>query len=242
MDESKFGYEYEDGQGITIIKKGNKSGVQKHGSHNQKTHGGKGGGGANYTNLNDFLLNEPTPSDAELKEITTSQKPEYGQQAVYDYVNTNGMFFNRALRADEEGTMNTYGAKIRELDETMSRTPNITKGITVYRGIQSGEDDMPPEFEDLQVGDVFSDAGFVSTSLDPATAATFGLAGNPIANQGTVFRIDVPANSEGIFPNSWLGVSDNSASGEWEFLLPRGSSFKVNSKEGKVWNLEVVNG
>ena len=218
--------------------------VNKHGSHNQKTHGGKGGGGANFANLNDFLLNEPTPTDAELAEITTSQKPEYGQQAVYDYVNTNGMFFNRALRADEEGTMNTYGAKIRELDETMSRTPNITKGITVYRGIQSSEDDMPPEFSDLEVGDVFSDAGFVSTSLDPATAATFGLAGNPIANQGTVFRIDVPANSEGIFPNSWLGLGKdgNGAALEWEFLLPRGSSFKVNSKEGKVWNLEVVNG
>jgi hypothetical protein len=219
--------------------------VKKHGSHNQKTHGGKGGGGANFTDLNDFVAKEPTLTDTELAEITTSQNPEYGQQAVYDYVNTNGMFLNRALRADEEGTMNTYGTKIRELDETMARTPNITQGITVYRGIDSAEGNMPPEFEDLEVGDVFSDVGFVSTSLDPSTAASFGGSNQRLTeNQGTVFRIDVPANSEGIFPNSWLGLGKdgNGAALEWEFLLPRGSSFKVISREGKVWNLEVVNG
>lgn len=235
---SKFAYE--DVSEVVF----NYAGVTKHGTHNQKTHGRKGGGGANFTNLNDFLVEEPTPTDAELVEITTSQSPEYGQKAVYDYVNTDGMQLNRSLRADEEGTMQRNGAKVLELDETMARTPNITRPITVYRGIQSGEGDMPPEFEDLEVGDVFTDAGFVSTTLDPVTAADFGLAGNPVADQGTVFRISVPANSEGIFPNSWLGLSEdgNSAAGEWEFLLPRGSSFRVISREGKVWNLEVVDG
>jgi len=236
-----------DAIGITINDKPitpYKMDVEKHGTHDQKTHGRKGGGGgANFTDLRDFESQEPRLTDSELQEITTSQKPEYGQQAVYDYVNTNGMFFNRALRADEEGTMESYGQKILELDETMVRTPNITTGITVYRGIQSGDGDMPPEFADLQVGDVFSDAGYVSTSLDPLTAASFGLSTQRLPeNQGTVFRIDVPANSEGIFPNSWLGVDGNDAAQEWEFLLPRGSSFKVISREGKVWNLEVVDG
>lgn len=224
----------------------NYANVNKHGTHNQKTHAGRrgGGGGADFADLRDFESQEPQLTNDELKEITTSQNPEYGQQAVYDYVNTNGMFLNRALRSDEEGAMRDYGSKISELDETMARTPNITESITVYRGVGGG-DNMPPEFEDLQVGDVFSDAGFVSTSLDPSTAASFGGSGQRSPeNQGTVFRINVPANSEGIFPNSWLGLGKdgNSAAAEWEFLLPRGSAFKVLSVEGKVWNLEVTNG
>jgi hypothetical protein len=244
-------------EGATF-KKRNVDLILKHGSHNQKTHGGKGGGGSGGESFNtldafETFVRDPEnkyPSYEELLELSASQKPEYGQSAVYGYVNDSSQV-NRALRIDPEDAEQIYGNVISELDETMVRTPNITNAITVYRGVRGG-DDMPPEFEELEVGDVFSDSAFVSTSLSPTSALGFagvystqGSTGAP-STQGIVFEISVPANSEGIFPNSWLGTggmgSSNNFASELEFLLPRDSQFKVLSTEGVVWKLEVTGG
>jgi hypothetical protein len=224
--------------------------VEKHGTHDQKTHAGRRGGtgsqtfdtlGAFTETLNN-LENRPL-SDEEMYELSGSQNPEYGQSAVFAYVN-NSRGLNSALRADEEFAEQTYGSLISELDETMARTPNITRSITVYRGV-SGGTDLPEVFETMEEGDIFSDSAFVSTSLDPNAAIGFagGFDAGP-EDQGIVFEIGVPANSEGIFPNSWLGVDleDNSFASELEFLLPRDSQFKLLSREGKVWKVGVVNG
>jgi hypothetical protein len=221
--------------------------VKKHGSHNQKTHGGKGGGsgGQSFDTLGAFeaSVRDPEnkyPSYEELLAITASQKPEYGQSAVYGYVNDSSQV-NRALRIDPDEAEQIYGNVISELDETMVRTPNITSAITVYRGVRGG-DDLPPEFEELEAGDVFSDSAFVSTSLSPTSALGFAGVYNAPNTQGLVFEISVPANSEGIFPNSWLGTDRNNFASELEFLLPRDSQFKVISTEGVVWKLEIING
>lgn len=168
--------------------------------------------------------------------MTTSQNPEYGQSAVFEYVN-NSNSLNMALRADADFANEQFGPLIRDLDETMSRTPNITESITVYRGLAGG-DNLPEGFDGLQAGDVFSDSAFVSTSLSPNSAIDFAIRGD----SGIVFEIKVPANSEGIFPNSWLGIDDNDFFDEFEFLLPRDSQFKVISAEGKVWRMELTNG
>ena len=226
--------------------------VNKHGSHNQKTHGGKGGGSGSETfnTLGAFetFARDPEnkyPSYEELTELSASQKPEYGHSAVNDYVN-NSAGLNSALRADEDFAEERYGNLISELDETMVRAPNITSPITVYRGIKGG-DDMPPELEELEVGHVFFDSAFVSTSLSPTSALGFAGIYNAEETHGIVLEIAVPANSEGIFPNSWLGTggmgpSSNNFASELEFLLPRNSGFKVISNEGKVWKVEVVDG
>jgi hypothetical protein len=222
--------------------------VQKHGSHNQKTHGRKGGGSGSETfnTLEAFdTFVRGTDNYEELEKLTTSQKPEYGHSAVNDYVN-NSAGLNSALRADEDFAEERYGDLISELDETMVRAPNITSPITVYRGIRGG-DDMPPELEELEVGDVFFDSAFVSTSLSPTSALGFAGIYNADSTHGIVLEIAVPANSEGIFPNSWLGtggssLSSNNFASELEFLLPRNSGFKVISNEGKVWKVEVVDG
>ena len=222
--------------------------VQKHGSHNQKTHGNKGGGSGSETfnTLEAFdTFVRGTENSEELEKLTTSQKPEYGHSAVNDYVN-NSAGLNSALRADEDFAEERYGNLISELDETMVRAPNITSPITVYRGIRGG-DDFPPELEGLEVGDVFFDSAFVSTSLSPTSALGFAGIYNADSTHGIVLEIAVPANSEGIFPNSWLGTggmgpSSNNFASELEFLLPRNSGFKVISNEGKVWKVEVVDG
>lgn len=218
----------------------------KHGTHDQSTHGRKGGGGARgpFSTLSDFddAVRDPEnerPSYEEMQELSISQKPEYGQSAVFGYVN-DSRGVNTALRENPESAERTYGNLISEMDETMVRTPNITESITVYRGVRGG-DELPEVFQNLEEGDVFSDSAFVSTSLSPTSALGFAGIYNAPETQGIVFEIVVPANSEGIFPNSWLGLDGNNFASELEFLLPRDSQFKLISKEGKVWKLEVVN-
>ena len=227
--------------------------ISKHapGKHDQKTHaGGRGGTGSQtfsslnvfYETLND-LENKPL-SDEEMLELSTSQKPEYGQGAVFEYVN-NSTGVNNALRDNPESAEQIYGNLISELDETMVRTPNITRSITVYRGVRGGDnefdDNLPEVFRNIETGDVFSDSAFVSTSLSPTQGLDFAGILNEPDTHGIMLEIKVPRNSEGIFPNSWLGTEDNRFADELEFLLPRNSQFKVLSKEGKVWKLEVTN-
>jgi hypothetical protein len=239
-------YLYVDDNEIEIVES-----VKKHGSHNQKTHGRKGGGGGSsgpFETLQAFIASEypdgyqtrGTLFDQRMEQ-SMSQRPEYGQEFVYEYVNQpNGV--NVKLRMDTEAAEMEFrsGNLIKGLDETMVRTPNIKEPIIVYRGITS-EASTDPIFEDLAVGDVFQDAGFASTSLDPFVAASAaGINYRFPTAEGVVFRISVPAQSEGIYPNSFIGNLGEFAN-EVEFLLPRDSRFKVNSIEGRVWDVEVVN-
>ena len=224
--------------------------VKKHGSHNQKTHG-RGGGGAKsgpFETLQAFMASEYPDGYATRGELfdqrmeqSMSQRPEYGQEFVNEYVNQpRGV--NSKLRADREMAEMEFqsGNLIKGLDETMKRTPNIKEPIVVYRGIDLGGSG-DPIFDDLEVGDVFQDDGFASTSLDPFVAANAaGLSYQFPSDDGIVFRISVPAQSEGIYPNSFIGNLGEFAN-EVEFLLPRESKFRVNSKEGVVWDVEVVN-
>jgi hypothetical protein len=64
---------------------------------------------------------------------------------------------------------------------------------------------------------------------------------NPI-DQGFIFEINVPAQTQGIFSNSLLGLASegNNYEDELEFLMPRGTSLKVLSNKGRVWQMEVV--
>jgi hypothetical protein len=96
-------------------------------------------------------------------------------------------------------------------------------------------------FNDIKVGDVIEDKGFVSTSLRPSLAADFAYYNQSVQSQGFVFKMDLPQGTKGLFPSSVLGLDGGMTRTEAEFLLPRGSKFEILSKEGKVWELGLVN-
>ena len=149
----------------------NYAGVTKHGTHNQKTHGGKGGGSEpTFASIGDFYEHMQKPENRartyeEDQALTTSQKPEYGHSAVTAYVN-NSSDLNTALRENPEFAERKFGSVIADLDETMVRVPNITESITVYRGVRGG-DDFPEALKGLEAGDSFFDSAFTSTTLNP---------------------------------------------------------------------------
>jgi hypothetical protein len=236
---------------MPVLMRFEKGYLEKHapGQHNQQNHAGGrsvGGGKSNYTNLMDFV-NEEVPGgfpasrylDVQMKQ-TYSQNtdPKYNEY-FKTYITDEGLTLNRKLRTEEKLNI-TETNTLNGISAAMKDTPNITESITVYRGIKKNTDSSSV-FNQIKEGDTFEDSGFASTSLSSYVAAQMANVNGSIDKQGIVMKINVPAGSEGVYPNSFL-KGFNPYGQEVEFLLPQNSKFKVNAQLGKVWEVEVVNG
>lgn len=104
----------------------------------------------------------------------------------------------------------TLGNIIDRLDK-LTLSGECPKNLLVYRGAKK-----KPEW--MEVGSEFTDEGFISTSTsDYAALHYFG--GTPL-HPGIVYTIKVPKGHPGFF----TGNND-----EKEFLLPRGTKFRVTA-------------
>jgi hypothetical protein len=150
--------------------------------------------------------------------------------AVDRYQSMLGHTMNEALR---DPLISTDGVAtiIAGVDGAIEYAPSLNVPITVYRGVRGNGLDF---FKSKRVGDVYSDKGFSSTSLDPAIGVKFA------DSRGILLRMKLPAGTKGVFPASVTGMHSQ-FSREAEFLLPRDSKFRILSNEGKVWDVEVVN-
>lgn len=97
----------------------------------------------------------------------------------------------------------------------------VTKGIelqdnaVLYRGVANVNADY------FRVGDVVTDNGFASTSLNSSVAGGFG-------QNGVVLEIMAPQGTRGIYTGPFDRLADaDYALYESEFLLPRGSQIRV---------------
>jgi hypothetical protein len=104
---------------------------------------------------------------------------------------------------------------VNNLDRAIGNAPPLSADAVVYRGLKTGLD--------FDVGDVFSDAGFSSTSLESALARTFASKKGEIYTQ---IEIRLPKGSKGLVMRTGSASFDN----EKEVLLPRNSSFRVISR------------
>ena len=229
--------------------------VEKHapGRHSQQSHAG-GRGGKVYGDLKDFVAEEKlriAPSDAEADKITdaiiTSQMGPNGElavpsskNAVLMYQGNNGKKINEALR-DPQISEEGYQKYIDGIDSAIETAPALKKPITVYRGVSYNVGRDNKFWDKMEVGDVIEDKGYVSTTLRPSLAADFAYYYQSVESQGFVFKMNLPEGTKGIFPSSVLGLTGGVTRTEAEFLLPRGSKFEILSKEGKVWELGLVN-
>jgi len=217
--------------------------VLKHGTHNQKTHG-SWATGETVSDINEWNKAEMAkfPSrearEAYLLDHILSQRMEgfTGKEfhrAVDAYQTAHGYAINEALR-DPQISEDGFQEWIDGMDRAIASAPLTKEEMTVYRGIKGNGLDF---FEGLKKGDVYTDKGFTSTTLDTDVATIFS---TNSMYQGIVLRMKLPAGTEGLYPTSVLGLSSIS-SREAEFVLPRDSKFKVLNNEGKVWDVEVVN-
>jgi len=223
--------------------------VLKHGSHDQKTHGNWASG--NYDDLAQWYADEMKvfstmkERDAYFEEMLLSQRkegfteekyPEF-RRAIGEYESAIGYSLNDALR-DPQVSESAFKDTIEFLDRAIETAPPLREEVIAYRGVKGNGLNF---FEKLAVGDVFEDKGYVSTTIDAGVAQQFGTSGSMY--QGLAMRIKLPAGSKGIFPS---GYKDQSAenwdrnTSEAEFLLPRGSKFRVVAIRGKVWDVELV--
>jgi len=222
--------------------------MEKHGSHDQKTHGNWASG--NYENLSDWYKDEIKvfASDAEkeeyLKGILFSQRlkgftelayPEFSG-AISNYESRLGYDMNEALR-DPQISEDGYKSTIDLLDKAIETAPPLSEEVVVYRGVKGNGLDF---FDRKKVGDTWEDKGYTSTTIDAGVAQQFG--GVQPYYDGLVFRMKLPAGTKGIFPAGYheplYGYKADTS--EAEFLMPRGSKFKIVAQRGKIWDIEFV--
>jgi hypothetical protein len=234
---------------LTVNKADIGEAVRKHGSHDQKTHGNWASG--NYDDLAQWYADEMKvfstmkERDAYFEEMLLSQRkegfteekyPEF-RRAIGEYESALGYSLNDALR-DPQVSESAFKDTIEFLDRAIETAPPLREEVIAYRGVKGNGLNF---FEKLTVGDVFEDKGYVSTTIDAGVAQQFGTSGSMY--QGLAMRIKLPAGSKGIFPSGYKDQSeenwDRNAS-EAEFLLPRGSKFKVTAIRGKVWDVELI--
>lgn len=173
----------------------------------------------------------------------------YGDQAgsLLDYTSGSGAYSSvntflrsaedfRALNPSKEEFAATKKV-IRDIDFLISKSKGVSQPITTYRGIKGKE--FSDQILALNVGETFVDTGYASTTHSEKIASNF-------AKNNVVLEIVNPAGTKGVSPNAVFGdlTKETIANGsyqELEWILPRGTEFKVVSKSGNKVKVVVTN-
>jgi hypothetical protein len=246
LETKDYGWEIIDPIHPDLIPKPQVEEVLKHGEHDQKTHGNWASG--NYDNLADWFKDEvkvfESETDKELyfmeklfsqriKGFTEMAHPEFSG-AISRYQSQLGFEINEALR-DPQISDEGYKSTTDLLDKAMNIAPPLSEELVAYRGVNGNGLKF---FQNLKVGDTYEDKAYTSTTIDAGVAQQFG----KTDDDGLVFRMKLPAGTKGIFPSGYhepmYGWTPSMT--EAEFLMPRGSKFRVVAQRGKVWDVELV--
>jgi len=138
---------------------------------------------------------------------------------MYQSVDPEHDWINGSLRGKLEGGTNT-AETVAHLDSAMGKS-NTDRDLVVYRGMQSKS--LQNKFtgfggKSFEPGQVFTDKGFVSTSLDRGVATSF--AGSKQQPHGVVFEILVPKGFHA------LAQRREPMEEVAEVILPRNSKFR----------------
>lgn len=157
-------------------------------------------------------------------------------EAVVEYQAGSGPF-NRYLRGtatkverfDEDTTIEL----IAQLDGALNyEIGNIVgeDGVLVYRGVKAHV------AADWQPGDVFEDAGYMSTTISQGTANEFA---SGLGTDGYIMHIYAPSYARG----RYISTPDDMYQGEeYELLLARGTQFRILKRDdvNRVFYVEVL--
>ena len=197
--------------------------VEKHGTHDQKTHG-NWASGVGYKKTDKHPKYDFDSEDGPNIEYYTNE----GYEEINKFLRTG----KTDPMGDEPDTLREY---VRSLDKAIKET-SAPRDMVVFRGTSG-----VGKFDSLKEGDVFTDKAFVSTTTDVGTVwefmstATGGLYDSRPFEKGYVLEISVPKGNQIFSVNKYFdkvssryGPAEDIRS-ENEHILPRGSKFKVDS-------------
>lgn len=188
--------------------------------------GGGGGGSAGIKRLQPLSSEDADEVFDELEEWLKSSGDDDASDAVYDYTGDTARRLNRLLRSGVKP--DKHDRKLIKALDRAAENGWVTKDVPLFRGVDDASWDE--QFAKVNVGDMVKDKGFVSTSLDPSTAAKFSTIGD---RRGGMMEILIHRGQNVV---AAAGI------GEMEILLPRKQSMRVTSidKESRVVVLEAI--
>lgn len=172
---------------------------------------------------------------AQLSESQIHYLDQYAGHAYYTV--------NTYLRSGEDKLQHWQQSTLQEakdirdsLDRSFQTVAPLTTDQVVYRGIGPGK--FADTINSLQVGDRFTDTGFISTSESLRNATGF-LNDN---EQGALLRIEVPAGEKVIDVNKEMSAtgSTHEYHYEKEILLNRDTTFEVTHQTPAMTFVKVV--
>ena len=168
---------------------------------------------------NPFYGDSPLPAakkdesftEEELQQIREYQNGVGVNNLLRDANNPEAFEFQRSY-AQESLKTPLYAKQIAALDTATSKSV-LEEATTLYRGVHPGLAKFP------EVGEEFTEHGFIATSLDPEIAKGFG---------ALTVEIQLEKNDLALDVNKALGTKSRYE--QKELLLPRGQRFKVVAK------------
>lgn len=185
-------------------------------------------------------------SSERLNDVTALQKEAVDNYSIRGYKPINAYLRSPDNYVYEAGTpLEDVKKMIAEIDDLIESNSTITTGGLVFRGMNfyepspEGPTDWAEVLNTLEVGDVISDPGYMSTSNDPVVAFRDfgpGFGGTNWLEDGTAettnnaalgsafWAINVPEGAKALVLSKGLGLR------EWEdeVILPRDSQIKIN--------------
>lgn len=151
-------------------------------------------------------------------------------EALEQYTQFEYHDINAELREGISG--NRY---VPKLDKIMRESPGLPVDTITFRGVSNGpQGDFAKELLSKPIGTVFSDKGYTSTSFDREVAERFSAGWK----DSVLLEIKNPAGQKGISVEALVDNPDST--GEYEWLLPRGTKFKIVGKTDSVIQVEIV--
>ncbi|KEZ35833.1 ADP-ribosyltransferase [Frankia sp. CeD] len=169
---------------------------------------------------------EPLTTFGELKSYISglSKKATWNdsqKQAAYWYSGLSATSLNKELRDGRNPASMPDAQKIDDLDAAFAAAPPVDRPLVVRRGIH----DFTGTFgTDLKPGDLWTDKGFMSTSINQTTPEDYSGSG------GAIVTLNIPpgVRAIGIMPPSPPNLKSQFSS-ESELLLPRNSTLRIKS-------------
>lgn len=158
------------------------------------------------------------------KSLSKEQYKAIGDYSLSGYINDNTY-----LRTGKSKKINKTKKEVNNIKDSLAKF-DLKKPMTVYRGLNGTGFSKGLDGQPVQVGSVYSDKAFQSTSIDQNAALDFLNSSEKNPNNNILIKLNVPSGNNGAYINS-ISKSKN----EKEYLLNSGKKLIIT----RIQNVNV---